>query len=140
MNVYSREIVRAIEKFLEYKAAHNDNFSRPALQLTDGDHEEYLRELRRLVAELRRLNENLEYAAAAAAPKKSSKRGRAPNKQTEDSAIQVKKHLNTFLHSYASLSGKGAAALTTAAGTALLGQLGVPLPELVALVTQLHRT
>jgi phage shock protein A len=64
---------------------------------------DYLNEVRTLVAELKRLNENLEALAkeqARVETKSSPKRKKAaPKKEAEKSAVEVSKHVNTFLKS-----------------------------------------
>jgi hypothetical protein len=120
---FSELFITALEEALDYDPIRHHNAPPPALRLDDDD---YLEEVRTLIAELKRLNKNLEKAAKAEA-KPKPKRTPAPRKAAEKSAIDVSKHVNTFLNKYASGLGTGAAALTIGTAGALLYQLGVPL-------------
>jgi hypothetical protein len=124
---YSRQIVTALEEALEYDPKRHHNQPPPALRIENAD---YLNEIRELVAELKRLNEYLEAVAkerAVPETKFSPKRKAAPKKAAEKSAVEVSKHVNTFLNKYAAGLGTGAAALTIGTAGALLYQLGIPL-------------
>lgn len=120
---YSRLFISALEEAINYDPMRHHNQPPPPLRLEDSD---YLKEIRALTTELKRLNDNLE-AAATAQAKPAAKKARVPRKAVEKSAIKVKQHLNTFLNKYASALGTGAAALTIGTAGALLYQLGVPL-------------
>ncbi|MEY9706454.1 CopG family ribbon-helix-helix protein [Bradyrhizobium diazoefficiens] len=117
--LYSTMMIAALEETLEYSAERHHNHPPPALLIEDKD---YLDEIRRLVAELKRLNENLEMAT------KEPKKPKRTPKEVQKSAVDVKKHLNTFLDKYAQSLGRGAAALTIGTASALLIRFGVP-PE-----------
>jgi hypothetical protein len=77
------------------------------------DDDNYLTEIRNLVAELRRLNTLLEK------PTKSN--AQAARRKVSG----IGKHFDKFLGSYASALGKGTAGLTVAAAVGLLYQAGV---------------
>jgi hypothetical protein len=119
---FSELFITALEEALDYDPKRLHNAPPPALRLDD---EGYLKEIRTLIGELKRLNENLERAAIAET-KPKAKRTSAPRKAAEKSAIQVSTHVNTFLNKYASALGTGAAVLTIGTAGALLQQLGVP--------------
>jgi hypothetical protein len=107
---YSTAIIAALQEALDYKVERHHNLPPPVLRLDD---ENYLIELRNLVAELQRLNALLEkstLSSAQAARRKVS---------------SIEKHFDKFLSSYASALGKGAAGLTVAAAAGLLYQAGV---------------
>lgn len=120
---FSKLFISALEEAVDYDPKRHHNAPPPALRLED---EGYLDEIRSLIAELKRLNENLEKAAKAE-EKTKPKRTPAPRRAAEKSAIDVSKHVNTFLNKYSSALGTGAAALTIGTAGALLYQLGVPL-------------
>jgi hypothetical protein len=124
---FSTLLITAFQEALDYDPRRHHNEPPPALRLED---EDYLKEIRTLIGELRRLNENLENAANAET-KPKPKRTIAPRKAAEKSAIQVTKHVNTFLSKYASALGTGAAVLTFGTAGALLHQLGVPIGDLI---------
>jgi hypothetical protein len=125
---FSRLFISALEDALEYDPKRHHNQPPPPLRLED---ENYLDEIRLLVSELKRLNTNLEAAAtltvSPAGSKAAPTRTPAKRKAVEKSAIDVSKHINTFLNKYSSALGTGAAALTIGTAGALLYQLGVPL-------------
>jgi predicted HicB family RNase H-like nuclease len=127
---FSRIIIAAIEETLGYSVERHHNRPPPALLINDPN-EDYFRELRQLVAELKRLNENLELMAVAPAPK--SKRP-VTSPAAQKSALDVKTHLNTFLDRYAKALAPGAAVLTIGTVTALLIRLGVPLEAFTAIL------
>jgi len=128
--IYSTLIISALEEALEYKVQRHHNHPPPALLIDDQD---YLDDIRRLVAELKRLNENLELAAKE--PKAT--KPKRPPRAVQKSAVDVKKHLNTFLDKYAQSLGKGAAALTIGTASALLIRFGVPPETFSAIVKNL---
>jgi len=119
---FSNLFITALEEAIDFDPKRHHNAPPPALRLED---EDYLKEIRTLIDELKRLNSNLEDAAKAVA-KPNAKRLPVPRKAAEKSAVQVKQHINTFLNKYASALGTGAAALTIGTAGALLHQLGVP--------------
>jgi len=119
---FSKLFITALEEAVDYDPKRHHNAPPPALRLDD---EDYLKEVRTLIAELKRLNENLEIAAKADT-KPKPKRTPAPRKAVEKSSVQVSKHVNTFLNKYASALGTGAPVLTIGTAGALLHQLGVP--------------
>jgi hypothetical protein len=121
---FSKLFISALEEALEYDPSRHHNHPPPPLRLEDAD---YLSEIRSLISELKRLNANLEAAAAAGKTKAATKRKPAKRQSAERSASDVSKHLNSFLSKYASTLGTGAAALTIGTAGALLYQLGVPL-------------
>jgi hypothetical protein len=134
----SNLIITAIDDALEYTELSVDRRNRPAPPLLIPDvSEDYLRQLRRLVEELRRLNDNLEYAATA--PKQAPKRKteRTPKADAKNTAVHLKRHINTFLNQYATSMGKGAAALTVGTLSALLIRFGVPVETFAALIKNL---
>jgi hypothetical protein len=94
---------------IEYDPLRHHNKPSPELWI---DSRNYMADVRELITELRRLNDNLE-------------RKRPPVRQLKKSSVQFAKHANKFLDSYAGAFGKGAAALTTAAIAAVLYQTGV---------------
>jgi hypothetical protein len=130
---FSRLLISAIEDTLEFSVDRHHNRPPPALMIEDAT-EEYLHELRRLVAELKSLNENLEALVAAPAPKR--KRAE-PSSTVKKSAVDVKKHLNTFLDRYAKYLAPGAAMLTIGTVSALLNKLGVPPDAFTAVLKSL---
>jgi metal-responsive CopG/Arc/MetJ family transcriptional regulator len=106
---YSHAIIDALQEALDYDATRHHNQAPPSLRLDDSA---YLEEIRRLVAELQRLNDLLE-------------KSRPNVRETERAVSGLSKHFNTFLESYAKTLGVGAAGLTIAAMAALLYQAGV---------------
>jgi hypothetical protein len=108
----SRAIIEALQEALDYDPIRNHNQPPPPLRLDDA---KYLREIRTLIAELRRLNELL------AKPSTSVKR-------RVGKASKIGEHFNEFFKSYAGALGKGAAGLTIGAAAALLLQTGVAQP------------
>jgi hypothetical protein len=127
---YSTMMISALEEALEYSAERHHNHPPPALLI---ENEDYLHEIRHLVTELKRLNDNLELAAAE--PKTA--KPKRPSKAAQKSAVDVKKHLNTFLDKYAQSLGKGAAALTIGTASALLIRFGVPPEAFTAILKNL---
>jgi predicted DNA-binding protein len=119
---FSNLLITALEEAIVFDPKRHHNAPPPPLRLED---EDYLREIRALIDELKRLNSNLEDAAKAT-KKPNAKRLPGPRKAAEKSAVQVKQHINTFLNKYASVLGTGAAALTIGTAGALLHQLGAP--------------
>ncbi len=111
-------VLNALEEALDYDPKRHHNQPPPALRI---DNPNYLAELQSLVAELRRLNDNLEGSKQS-----PTKRTRAPKKEIAKSAIDLRKHLNTFLSKYAATVGTGAGVLTVGALATLLYQLGMP--------------
>jgi hypothetical protein len=126
---YSRVVLTAVQDALDYDP-QRDNHPPPTLRIEGVD---YLKELRSLVIELRRLNDNLEEAKSAS-PKRFSK----PTKTVEKSAIDLRKHLNTFLNKYASTLGTGAGIVTVGALAALLYQLGIPETVFAQILKKIH--
>ncbi|WP_439360534.1 hypothetical protein [Bradyrhizobium sp. DASA03007] len=119
---FSKLFIAALEEAIEYDPQRHHNQPPPPLRLDDAD---YLAEIRTLITELKRLNDNLEEASQAVS-KRKPQRTPAKRKAAENSAIEVSKHVNTFLNKYASALGTGAAVLTIGTAGALLHQLGVP--------------
>lgn len=117
--LYSTMMISALEEALDYSVERHHNHPPPPLLI---ESKEYLDEIRILVAELKRLNDNLERAA------KEPKKPKRTPKEVQKSAVDVKKHLNSFLDKYAQSLGKGAAALTIGTASALLVRFGIP-PE-----------
>jgi hypothetical protein len=126
---YSRVVLTAVQDALDYDP-QRDNHPPPTLRIERVD---YLKELRSLVIELRRLNDNSEEAKSAS-PKRFSK----PTKTVEKSAIDLRKHLNTFLNKYASTLGTGAGIVTVGALAALLYQLGIPETVFAQILKKIH--
>jgi hypothetical protein len=108
---YSVAIIAALQEALDYNTERHHNLPRPVLRLEDD--EDYLTELRNLVAELRRLNALLERPT------------RANAKAAQNKASGVGRHFDKFLSSYATTLGKGLAGLTVAGVAGLLYQAGV---------------
>ncbi len=119
---FSKLFIAALEEALDYDPHRHHNQPPPPLRL---DNQDYLADIKTLVTELKRLNENLEAASKVIAREKP-KRTPKKRKDVEKSAIKVSRHVNTFLHKYASTLGTGAAMLTIGTAGALLQQLGVP--------------
>lgn len=121
---YSTAIITALQEALDYKIERHHNLPPPALRLDD---QNYLIEVRNLVAELRRLNSLLE----------------TPTKLSAKAARQkvggIGKHFDKFLGSYANALGKGAAGLTIMAAVGLLYQAGVSSEVINALWQHLKR-
>jgi hypothetical protein len=107
---YATAIIVAFEEVLNYDISRHHNLPPPDLRIEDPV---YLKEVRELVVELRRMNVLLAKPSAAGA--------RAALKN----ASRFGKTFETFLSSYASALGKGAAALTIAAAIGLLYQAGI---------------
>jgi hypothetical protein len=134
---FSSLIIAAAKEAIEYAETDRPGRnSQPPPLLPREYTPEYLQELRRLVVELERLNKTLEAAAAAPTPQK---RKRAATPAAKKSAVDVKRHLNTFLDKYAQSLGKGAAALTVGTVSALLVHFGVPADTFVSLIKSLKQ-
>jgi hypothetical protein len=135
--VFSRLLVDAAREAIEYTdgAAYGRNAPPPPFLPKDYT-PEYVQELRRLVEELERLNKNLEVAMSAPT---ASRRKRSTTRAAKDSAVDVKRHINTFLETYSKSLGKGAAALTIGTCSALLIRFGVAPEVLTALINGLKR-
>jgi hypothetical protein len=110
-------IIAAVDDALNYDPHRHHNHPPPALRI---ENPAYLDELRRLVVELRRLNDSIK------ALKPSPNRTAVPSSVVEKSAIDVRKHVNTFLDKYASTLATGVGILTVGALGSLLFQLGLP--------------
>jgi Arc/MetJ-type ribon-helix-helix transcriptional regulator len=112
---YSRILIDALQEALDYDTLRQHNRPPPDLRLDDN---EYLNELRKLVAELQKLNVLLEAMKPARA---------------KTAATKVGKHFDKFFESYASALGKGAAGLTIGAVAVLLAKAGVAQPLIDAI-------
>jgi hypothetical protein len=119
---YSRILIDALQEAIDYDALRQHNHPPPDLRLDD---REYLEELRRLVAELKKLNALLEATKPTAA---------------KTAATKVGKHFDKFFDSYASALGKGVAGLTVAAVAVLLAKAGVGQPLIDAIWGHLGST
>jgi hypothetical protein len=114
--IQSRILISALEEALDYRPTVGSNRSVPELRadLNLDDHQAQS-EIRELVSELKKLNAFLEAAKRAMAVDRKN-------------IIDVKKHLNTFLHSFANNFGKttgvGAGLLTVGLAASLLYHLG----------------
>jgi hypothetical protein len=102
---HSELLIHAFQEALDYDPGRHHNHPPPALRLED---KEYLDELRRLVSELKQLNQFLSQL-------KTSKK-RAPT--------TAQKHLNTFLNKYAGTLGTGAGIMSLGVIATLIYQLG----------------
>jgi hypothetical protein len=119
---YSKVIIAALQEVVDYDAFRQHNQPPPDLWI-EGD--TYIKEVRNLIAELKRLNELLE-----------AKRVR--RKETRRQAIHIAAHLNKFFTSYANAMGKIAAGLTGAAAIALISQTGVGKDAINSIWSHLH--
>ena len=131
--VYSQLIIGAVEDTLGYDPKRHHKQPPPALRIEDDN---YLNDLRELVAELKRLNGLLEVRISSNLVAARTVRPSRP-KDVDDAAITVRKHLNNFLQNYTGLLGKSAALLTTGTIAALLVHLGVPEGQIPSLIKSL---
>ncbi len=104
---YSHILIEALQEALNYDPLRDHNQASPELRIEDRT---YLEELRSLVTELQRLNDLLAHRNVS---------------QQNSQVINLGKHFDKFLESYASALGKAAAGLTAAAVAGLLYQAGV---------------
>jgi hypothetical protein len=102
-------IISALQEALDYDPGRHHNQPPPALRIDDAN---YFRDIRALIAELKRLNELLE----------KSRPQRGEPKRT---IINVRKHINVFLENYVPLFARGTACVTVAAMAGLLHYAGV---------------
>jgi hypothetical protein len=115
---YSRLVITAIDEALDYDPARHHNQPPPDLWFDD---RAYLDDIRNLVTELRRLNDNLlaiRSMAALSGPVTAQS-------EIEKSSDAAKKRLNLFLDKYTESVAKGSGWLTIGTIVALLVQLGV---------------
>jgi hypothetical protein len=106
---YSRILIAALEEVVEYDPARHHNQAPPELRIDDDD---YLREIRNLIAELRTLNSLL--AATRRQPKKEA-----------GVIVNLSHHFDAFLDTYAKSLGKGVGWLTIGVIASLLYQSGI---------------
>lgn len=115
-------VLDSLQEAIDYDPMRHHNQPPPALRIEDPA---YIDELRRLVEQLRRLNDILE-----ATKPSGSKKPRATAKDVEKPAIDTRKALTKVLNSSAGAFGKvlggGTALLVLGGLTTLLYQLGVP--------------
>src|SRR5262249_32610978 len=93
---YSRILIAALEEVVDYDPMRHHNRPPPELRIDDQD---YLLEIRNLIAELRTLNSLLEAT-------------RRPPKKASDVVIKLTRHFDTFLGTYSKSLGRGAGWLT----------------------------
>lgn len=103
---YSRMLILAFEEVLQYDPARHHNRPTPSLYINDADYLKYVREL---LDELKRLNKELTQKKGQPVPHNVSR---------------LSKHLDKFFSSYAAAFGKGAGYLTVGLAAGLLVQLG----------------
>jgi CheY-like chemotaxis protein len=101
-------VMAALEPVLSYDPARHHNQPPPEMWI---DHSEYLAHLRIISGEVKALVTHLE----AQNP---------PGKESKQSIINLKTHVDTFLHEYAATLGKGAAIATFGLLALLLMQAG----------------
>jgi hypothetical protein len=106
---YSKLLIAALEEIVDYEPARHHNQPPPDLRIGD---EEYLREIRNLIAELRTLNSLLETTR------------RQPKKAT-GAVVKLTRHFDTFLSCYAKSLARGAGWLTIGVIASLLYQAGI---------------
>jgi hypothetical protein len=106
---YSRILIAALQEVVDYDPARHHNQPPPELRIDD---EDYLTEIRNLVAELRTLNALLETT-------------RRQPKKAAHAVVNLTRHLDTFLSCYAKSLAKGAGWLTIGVIASLLYQAGV---------------
>jgi hypothetical protein len=106
---YSRILIAALEEVVDYDPTRHHNRPPPELRIND---EDYLTEIRNLIAELRTLNSLLETTRRQ--PKKSA-----------EAVVKLTRHFDTFLNSYAKSLAKGAGWLTIGVIASLLYQAGI---------------
>ncbi len=107
--LYSRLLVAALEPVAQFDQARQHNELPPELWVNDKD---YLRELQKLVEELRALNSLLSVANVS-------------RQQTQKTVLDLKEHFNEFLRNYAKTLGKSAGYATVGLIASLLYQAGV---------------
>ena len=112
---YTGILIDALQDALDYDSLRQHNYPPPDLRINDS---QYLDELRKLIAELQRLNTLLEEIKPTAA---------------KTAATKVGKHFDKFFESYASALGKGAAGLTIGVVAILLAKAGVAQPLIDAI-------
>jgi hypothetical protein len=125
--LYARAIIGAIDEATGYDRLRHHNQPPPALWIDETD---YLTALGGLSNELKRLNKNLEEIKKLSATTATA--------STEENAILVKKHINTFLEKYVGSLGKGSGYLTIALMGSLLYQLGLPETIFLKLLKAVH--
>jgi hypothetical protein len=106
--LYSRIVISALQEAIDYDPLRQHNQTPPDLW---SENSQYIEELRKLVAELRRLNSLLET---------TTKKPR-----TARTVVNLGKHFDKFFQSYASALGKGAGWLTIGLVASLLYQAGL---------------
>jgi hypothetical protein len=106
---YCQILIGALQEIVDYNPLRHHNQPPPDLRIED---KEYLQEIRRLIAELRTLNDLL--AASRRQPKRTS-----------DAAINLSHHFNTFLNCVAKSAGYGTGTLLVATMASLLSELGI---------------
>jgi hypothetical protein len=109
----SNALIIAIEDALSYDPGRHHN-QYPLLRIED---ERYLTDLRKILTELKRLNQFLEQM-------------QTPSAATSSLSRQLAKNFQKFADNYIPLLAKGTAALTIASMAALLAHLGVGSEEL----------
>jgi len=111
---YSRILINALEEAVDYVPSHT-NRPPPELRLALGLEEQHaLRDIRELIAELKKLNAFVE------------KRQALRSVQAKRTVIDVRAHLNTFLNAAAIAAGTGVGGLAVAVGYGLLDAIGLP--------------
>ena len=101
-------LLTAFEEVAEYDPGRHHNLPPPTLWL---ENKTYLRDLKALMAELRKLNDDI--------------RDSKETKVARKTAGVVSAGIRKFVESYADVLGKGAAALTIGAAAVLLANIGV---------------
>lgn len=119
---HTKILIVALQEALDYDPVGGHNQRPPALWNEDLT---YLSELGSLVLELRRLNSLLEMK-------------RRRKAKTDQAVINLARHLDQFLHSYASWFGKGAAVLTIGVIAGLLQHAGLDPTPVWSAVKLLH--
>jgi hypothetical protein len=118
---HSKILIIALQEALDYDPVRGHNQRPPVLW---NDDPAYLRDVGSLVLELRRLNTLLE----AKRPRKA---------ETGQAVVDLSRHLNKFLDSYASWFGKGAAVLTVGVIAGLLQHAGLDPTAVCAAINKL---